>query len=31
MLFALEPLVPLNPDADNRMWVRAENCKLLHF
>ena len=31
MLFALEPLVPLKPDADNRMWVRAENCKLLHF
>lgn len=31
MLLALESLVPLNTDADNRMWVRAENCKLLHF
>jgi hypothetical protein len=31
MLFALEPLAPINPDIDNRLWVRAENCKLLHF
>lgn len=31
MLLALEPLVAINPDVDNLIWVRAENCKLLHF
>ena len=31
VLFALEPVIPVNPDIDNIFWVRAENCRLLHF
>jgi len=31
MLFAIEPLVPINKDIENIFWVRVENCRLLHF